>query len=155
MKITIKQLSQKFGLNLAKVRRWSREFLPPDPKASMRSGYARELTMEDAFEVFLGGHLVSELGFQVYEAKQIIENLRDWIKSKGLYPGKAYSEARRNNSRIHHVHIMRTLDGKNFFYEIRELLHIEPDKKDIDIMVEKYRIAIMAPEGSLPEWRKV
>jgi hypothetical protein len=155
MKFTNKELSDKLKINLAKVRRWSREFLPPDHKATMRSGYARELTEEEAYEVFLGGHLVSVLRFQVHEAKGIIEDLRAWIKSKGLYPGKAYAEARRDNPYFFHVHIMRNSEGEGLYYEMRQQLKKKPHKGDRTVTVEEYRAEVMAREGALADWRNV
>ena len=58
-----RELSQKLGVKLAKWKRWSREFLPPDPLGGLQSGYARQYNLNDAFSVYLGGYLVSELKF--------------------------------------------------------------------------------------------
>ena len=55
---TNRELSEKLGINLAKWKRWSREFLPPDPLGGMQSGFARQYYFSDVFTVRLGGHLV-------------------------------------------------------------------------------------------------
>ena len=75
-----RELSEKLDIRLSKWKRWSREFLPPDPLGGLQSGYARQYTMDQAFVVFLGGHLVADLHFSIPEAKQIIQELGPWIK---------------------------------------------------------------------------
>ena len=62
---TNRELSDKLGIKLAKWKRWSREFLPPDPLGGMQSGYARQYNPDQAFTVFLGGHLVADLKFSI------------------------------------------------------------------------------------------
>ena len=80
-----RQLSQKLGVNLAKWKRWSREFLPPDPLGGLQSGYARQYNPNEAFTVYLAGHLVAELKFTVPEARQIINDLSRWLVEHKFY----------------------------------------------------------------------
>ena len=82
---TNKQLSQAFQINLAKWKRWSREFLPPDPLGGLQSGFARQYNLDDAFAVFLGGHLVGDLKFTIPESKQILNDLRQWLIDHNFY----------------------------------------------------------------------
>ena len=82
---TNRELSEKLGINLAKWKRWSREFLPPDPLGGMQSGYARQFNPDQAFTVFLGGHLVADLKFSIPEANQIIQDLNKWLSEKGFF----------------------------------------------------------------------
>jgi hypothetical protein len=91
MRINNREASEKLNVNLAKWKRWSREFLPPDPTAGMQSGYTREYTMDECFTVFLGGHLVSKLKFSVPDSKRILETLIPWIKEKGFLPLESYT----------------------------------------------------------------
>jgi hypothetical protein len=79
-------LSEKLDTPLTKFRRWTKEFLPPDPKATRRSGYTREISNNDAFFVCLGGYIVSTLGFSFYQAQAILEILKPWLFSMGLVP---------------------------------------------------------------------
>ncbi|MBC8246297.1 MAG: hypothetical protein H8E81_01805 [Deltaproteobacteria bacterium] len=79
---TNRELAQKFGLNLAKWKRWSREFLPPDPLGGLQSGFARQYTLKDAFRVYLAGFLVSELKYSIPAAKEIIDELTGWLESE-------------------------------------------------------------------------
>jgi hypothetical protein len=80
-----RELSQKLEVKLAKWKRWSREFLPPDPLGGLQSGYARQYNVNDAFSVYLGGYLVSELKFSIPEAKQILSDLKEWMRSHHFY----------------------------------------------------------------------
>jgi len=75
----------KFNLNLAKWKRWSRAFLPPDPLGGLQSGYARQYSIDQAFCVYLGGVLVSELKFTLPEAGQILDDLKSWLGAAGIY----------------------------------------------------------------------
>jgi hypothetical protein len=81
-----RQISSFLGVKLSTWKRWSREFLPPDPKARMRSGQTRLFSPNQAFEVFLGAHLVSFLKFSIPEARKIIGGLRQWLRTNGIFP---------------------------------------------------------------------
>ena len=81
-----KELSKRLGINLAKWKRWAREFLPPDSKAGLQSGYAREYTKDEAFRVYLAGYLVSRLNFSIPETREILEELEGWLKHNGFFP---------------------------------------------------------------------
>jgi len=83
--LTNKELSQIFNINLAKWKRWSREFLPPDLLGGLQSGYARQYNLDEAFTVFLGGHLVGNLKFTIPEARQILHELRQWLVDHDFY----------------------------------------------------------------------
>ncbi len=82
---TNRELAQKLKLNLARFKRWSREFLPPDPLGGMQSGYARQYSIDNAFTVYLGGYLVGELKYTILEAKKILEDLKRWLKENDFY----------------------------------------------------------------------
>lgn len=82
---TSRDLSTKFNLNLAKWKRWSRAFLPPDPLGGLQSGYARQYSIDQSFTVYLGGVLVSELKFSIPEAGQILDDLKAWLGAVGIY----------------------------------------------------------------------
>lgn len=80
-----KELSQTFNINLAKWKRWSREFLPPDPLGGLQSGFARQYNLDEAFTVYLGGYLVGELKFTIPESRQILRDLQHWLIDHGFY----------------------------------------------------------------------
>ena len=82
---TNKKLSRAFSINLAKWKRWSREFLPPDPLGGLQSGYARQYNLDEAFTVFLGGHLVGVLKFTIPESRQILHDLHQWLVDHDFY----------------------------------------------------------------------
>jgi hypothetical protein len=82
---TNRELSDRLGIKLAKWKRWSREFLPPDPLGGMQSGYARQYNPDQAFTVFFGGHLVADLRFSIPETIQILQDLNKWLSEKGFF----------------------------------------------------------------------
>ena len=89
-----RELSQRLQIRLSRWKRWSREFLPPDPLGGLRSGYARQYTLDQAFMVFLGGHLVAGMHFSVPEAQRIIADLWPWLDQEGL-PARRHAGLRK------------------------------------------------------------
>ena len=99
---TNKDLSRALGINLAKWKRWSRDFLAPDPLGGLQSGYARQYNPDEAFKVFMGGCLVSELKFTIPQAKQILQDLHAWLVEYGFYFGISDSTGPAKNA-MHEV----------------------------------------------------
>jgi hypothetical protein len=83
---TYRELSEKLDINLAKLKRWGREFLPPDYSAGQSQGVARELSIDAVFSLYVAGHLVSSLKYSIPETKIIMNLLVEWIKAKNLMP---------------------------------------------------------------------
>ncbi len=75
-----RELSERLGIPLNRWKRWSREFLPPDPLGGLQSGYARQYSIRDAFHVYLAGYLVSATGFSIPEARLVLNDLKTWLK---------------------------------------------------------------------------
>jgi hypothetical protein len=86
-----RELSAGLSIPLARWKRWSREFLPPDPLGGLQSGVTRQFSVDEALIVFLGGHLVAELKTSVPDARQILQDLKPCLRDIGLFA----------NSRIH------------------------------------------------------
>jgi hypothetical protein len=82
---TSREISKRLGINLARWKRWSREFLPPDPLGGLQSGYARQYNPNEAFTVFMAGYLVATLKFSIPEARTIMRDLDNWLVSWGYY----------------------------------------------------------------------
>ncbi|MFC1896602.1 hypothetical protein ACFL0Q_08100 [Thermodesulfobacteriota bacterium] len=85
VRLTNSLLAERTGIPLSKVRRWVREFFPPDPKAGRRSGYARELSLNEGFKFYLGGWLVVQ-GDTLAAARFILELVYPWMEKVGLLP---------------------------------------------------------------------
>ena len=81
---TNRQISNKLEINLARWKRWSRDFLPPDPLGGMQSGYARQYLFKDVFKVYLGGHLLSHHKLSVSESRHVLADLTPWLKKTGF-----------------------------------------------------------------------
>jgi hypothetical protein len=144
---TNRELSQNLEINLARWKRWSREFLPPDPLGGLQSGYARQFNPNEAFVVFLGGHLVADLKFTIPESKQILKDIRNWLRETGFYfDSKAHVESLSGeNSGIkkYIIFIFRHIEEQNketqFSYIIRGVFSNRPvDDKGNQVMEERY-----------------
>ena len=143
---TNREVSKRLDINLSKWKRWSREFLPPDPLGGMQSGFARQYSPDGAFTVYLGGHLVADLKFAIPEARQILTDLHAWFAEKGFY-----FDARNNGTvnqcpepviRKYIIFIEREKDPGDaigFMYTIRGIISNEPVKYNgVEIMKELY-----------------
>jgi hypothetical protein len=137
-----KYLAEKFNINSAKWKRWSREFLPPDPLGGLRSGYARQFNYREAFCVFLAGYLVGTLKFSVPEAKQILSDLDGWLKKQGFY---ALSDTAKKAQAIdfHTIFIVQ-LTGRTFGYVVQS----SKDKTPFDCSSSTATIFDLAGNGS-------
>ncbi len=142
---TNRELSQKLEIKLAKWKRWSREFLPPDPLGGLQSGYTRHYHPDEAFNVYLGGCLVAGLKFSIPEAKRILSDLEIWLEKQGfrfnaepLEKQSAPEPAKR--------YMIRVLLNKEqgFWYEIRGI--IANEKKiyhDVRLNTELYEKTVI------------
>lgn len=113
-----KYLSKSLQINTAKWKRWSREFLPPDPLGGYQSGYARQFSYRDAFRVFLGGYLVSVMRLTIPEARQVLTDLDAWMKKREFYslPDDSVNAA----AEADHVYIYELGKGR-FAYAVRTI----------------------------------
>ena len=130
-----RDLAQRLKINLAKWKRWSREFLAPDPLGGLRSGYARQFSYRDAFIVYLGGHLVGTLSFSIPQAIQILSDLNAWLKAQGYFalPGQ-----RRRSDRIPSQIRIFDLAAGRFGFEIRTYT-VDRIKAAGEIFVDQYQ----------------
>lgn len=112
-------LSERLNVNISKWKRWSREFLDPDPLGGLQSGVARQFNLQDAFKVFLGGFLVSELKFTIPESLKILSDLSPWLKKKGFFRiDSQLRPSHQNGLQAHYVYIF-CMPEKRFTYAIR------------------------------------
>jgi len=151
---TNRELSQKLGINLAKWKRWSREFLAPDPLGGMQSGYARQYSVENAFIVYLGGHLVADMKFAVPDAKKILNDLHRWLVDNGFYfiasGGLKHFEGVDNLVKRHIIFISYMELGKTtigFYYKIRGIISNKAvDYKGFQVREERFVETIINPQ---------
>ncbi len=143
-----RELSQKLGVNLAKWKRWSREFLPPDPLGGLQSGYARQYNLDDAFTVHLGGYLVSELKFSIPEAKQVLSDLKKWMVSHRFYyyydhiNGKDDAgDAPADPYRIH-IYLATDQDSETsrIVYRIQRVIAVEPVEMNGESVIVEHTV---------------
>lgn len=156
---TNKELSQAFQINLAKWKRWSREFLPPDPLGGLQSGYARQYNLNEAFRVFLGGHLVGDLKYSIPGARQILNDLHQWLIDHKFYfdffdsanPKQPSSHLVQN----YHIAIVnREISSggdAGFSYWIKAILSVESvDLGDNQIRQERIQESSIGPSKDIP-----
>jgi len=138
-----RELSKKLAIRLSKWKRWSREFLPPDPLGGLQSGYARQYSIDDAFTVYLGGYLVSELKFSIPAAKQILKDMKTWMQSHGFfqYYNHINGKSKRSNGAqgSYCIYIAAAeeegLGGSPaFYYSIKQILSTERMSLEGDIL---------------------
>lgn len=125
--MTSKELSKLLNVNLARWKRWSREFLPPDPLAGMQSGLSRQFTPGQAFEVYLGGALVGHLKFTIPDARTILGDLREWLMGKRLHPDSSFHRSDLEmEARRYQVLIWPADTPGRFIYEGRGIIATTP-----------------------------
>jgi len=151
---TNRELSLKLAINLAKWKRWSREFLPPDPLGGMQSGYARQYNSDEAFTVYLGGLLVSDLKFTIPEAKQILNDLREWLVAKGFYLIAGTGVKEQDVDKLVNKYIIFIMHNKNlgFYYTIRGIISNNSNEfKGFPVRREQYTETVLWPKGNNAE----
>ena len=143
---TNRALSKALNINLARWKRWSREFLPPDPLGGLQSGYARQYHPDQAFTVFLGGNLVGDLKFSIPDARQIMKDLKPWLSEKGFFFGtKNYSPSNKDIDALVQRYILFIIREKgidnhfSFSYTARGIISKEPVLyKGFEVMKKLY-----------------
>ena len=122
---TAKQVASFFHVKPATWKRWCREFLPPDRKAGMQCGRTRLLSPDQAFEVYLGSHLVSCLRYSIPEAREIMGGLRTWLRANAFYPETPDANPEPGRAGKLQVIIHQKDDG-TFRYESRRTVSVKP-----------------------------
>ena len=127
---TSQQLSRAFDIKLARWKRWSREFLPPDPLGGLQSGYARQFNADQAFTVYLGGFLVRNLRFTIPEARAILSDLNDWLVEQRFFTTFTRSDPSNGDTPAGIDHYLIAIcriggagdNGSDFYYIIRGII---------------------------------
>lgn len=139
-----RELSRQFGIRLSRWKRWSREFLPPDPLGGLQSGFARQYSLQEAFQVFLGGHLVAGLKFSIPETKIILKDLKEWIANQYfLYPPSEERSSIRQAAKEYRIYIFVGQEPNQVMqthaYMIRRVIDQERSHgKGTRIVTERY-----------------
>lgn len=115
-------LSHKLEINLAKWKRWVREFLPPDPLGGMQSGVTRQFNTKDAFKVYLGGYLVGNLKFTIPAASTILSDLSPWLKENGFFQIHARPSLNQTEKMPSYRLFIHPQPEQRFSYELRTML---------------------------------
>ena len=154
---TNRELSQKLEIKLAKWKRWSREFLPPDPLGGLQSGYARHYHPDEAFSVYLGGCLVAGLKFSIPEAKRILSDLETWLEKQG-FRFNAEPPEKQSTPELAKRYLIRVLRNKEqgFWYEIRGIVaHEKQIYQDVELNTELYEKTVIDHLGVQQDYSDV
>ncbi len=81
-----RELFESFKIKDTTWRRWSREFLEPDPDAGLRKGRTRMYNAELAFTVWAGGKMLTEKQMTYEESKDALKELTGFMERKHLLP---------------------------------------------------------------------
>jgi len=143
-----RELAEGLGYRLSRWKRWSRDFLPPDPLGGLQSGFARQYHLSEAFQVYLGGHLVADLKFSVAEAQIILKDLSSWI-SNHYFPNTTSNgiETSPANADTYRIHIFLSPEAG----------HREPDRryavrKQMAFKADGQRGAWIVSEQYMEKW---
>jgi hypothetical protein len=152
---TAKQASSAFRAKVATWKRWSREFLPADRRAGMRSGQTRFFSPDQAFEVYLGSHLVSFLRYSIPEAREILGGLRTWLRKNTAYPEtpEANPEAVRRMRQLQVI--IHQKDDGTFRYESRRTLRVKPSVERGANLVEEVYEQEWLPGASVEDMMRI
>jgi len=126
--LTNRELSGRFNVDLAKWKRWSREFLPPDPRAGMQQGVPRVYSLEDAFTVYLGGYLIATVKLSAAESRKVISDLvPSFLENKLIFPMPKFREMPQGKTIFWDLTILRW--KKAFVYQAKGTI----DSKQADL----------------------
>lgn len=156
---TNREIAEKLDINLARWKRWSRSFLPPDPLGGLQSGYARQYVFKDLFKVYLGGYLVSHLKLSVIDAQTVLVDLSPWLKKKGFLELNGSVEKVKENVGCEHPYqiFLRPLavdSGKEtsaFGYLVHQIIDTQPrgaSERYIHQTIEETILGCDIPDGS-------
>jgi hypothetical protein len=142
---TNREIAEKLEINLARWKRWSRSFLPPDPLGGMQSGYARQYAFKDLFKVYLGGHLLSHLKLSLPASQQVLNDLSPWMKKNGFLDLNGTNGAltetgvQSNGYRIYFCPLRATAakKGSGFCYLIRRTVDSQWNQQATGLMVKE------------------
>jgi len=150
-----RELSERLGIPLNRWKRWSREFLPPDPLGGLQSGYARQYSIRDAFHVYLAGYLVSAIGFSIPEARLVLHDLKTWLKKNMIDSHETGDERFGDTDQtLSHVELQiiptRCSALPSFSYRIRAMIERRSFERDGQIFwQETFREDVIKPGESM------
>lgn len=142
---TNREISEILEVNLARWKRWSRSFLPPDPLGGMQSGYARQYAFKDLFKVYLGGHLLSHLKLSLPDSQEVLNDLSPWMKKNGFLDLNGANGAvtkiscQSNGYRIYFCPIRATgaKKGSGFCYLIRKTVGTQSNESATGLKIRE------------------
>ncbi|MFH0824103.1 MAG: hypothetical protein V2B18_15235 [Pseudomonadota bacterium] len=110
-------------------------------------GMLRTFSPDEAFVVYLGGHLLGDMGFGVPEARQILSELRPWMQSKGLFPQRVSETVDKLPVKSWTISIFREKNF-GFRYEAKGILaRRDAVERGVKCMEERFVVEIPVTRG--------
>ena len=82
-----------------------------------------EYSFGEAFKVYLGGHLIGAMSYTIPEAKQILEDLDDWLTRQGFYSEKGGDKPKHTPDLVKHWDVfIKPRNNFGFSYTVKGIL---------------------------------
>ena len=123
--------------------------MPPDPLGGMQSGYARQYTVDDAFIVYLAGHLVNQMHFSIPDTRQVLEGLTGWLKDcgfLGFHESHPFSSDLNFNNPVEIMILKDNISGKPVFLIRRMIERSMAGGEDAGIFQDQYSLTCIPPD---------
>lgn len=118
--LTARDLSQRFNVPLDTIKRWSREFLPPDPTAGRRAGRARLFDLDEALILKLARYFIRNEGYSISDSRQILNDLKPWFLATGLFPSRIGPNGLKNM--FYELYIQKKNHEDFFRYDTKKIM---------------------------------
>jgi len=135
--LSARDLAERFNVPLDTAKRWSREFLPPDPTAGRGAGIARMFSADECVILFLAAYLLRNEGYGTVDTQQILEDLTPWLLAKRLLPSRTGPKGLKGQ--FWELFIQKKKEEAFFRYDAKHILEKEVLKKGSKtITLEQY-----------------
>lgn len=147
--ITNRILEKSSKFTHTQIKRWAVAFLRPDKSSGQHSGVSRTYDFEQASRIYFGGYLVQDLKFTLDEAKQILNDIYDWLDEKGwnLSDWVHFRQSKLGSGYVADINFpwldlfidIGIGSNKAFFYRAK-IVHTKKLKKEPNRWAEEYDI---------------
>jgi len=155
--LTSTEFAEIFESNPAKVKRHVRDFLPPDGTVGQQKGYARILSLDDAFTLFLASEIIGVYKFSIPDTRMILQDLKPWMMSNGIVPSKKCLKNFKTKSSVEdwEIQIFRMRPGI-FYYEAHGLIDLNEVEKipglSTPVYINKFTIDVIGAPRDKITW---
>lgn len=154
VRFTNRQIAEATGSSFPQVRRWVVAFLPPDPKIGQHAGAGikREHSINETFQVILGGKLIFQHRMTIRDAREASAEIIRLLRERGWMPEDLF-EHRDKKAWIPTILRFGKTHKDQFHYILREIVFRgkEDNPEWGKLTVEKYRDTVF---GDRSGWNR-